>query len=92
MWIVMTAAAHMPASCRGRYRKIAIVELREGAQDDPPTRIDSRDKRILQVIQMGNHHVGTSLRSAYIRALVDAEERCRRLNAENTFGPPELIA
>ena len=28
MWIVMTSAAKMPSSCRGRYRNVAVVTVR----------------------------------------------------------------
>jgi hypothetical protein len=75
----MTASAHMPSSCKGRYRKIALVEVADPA--DMPARIDVRDHRVLQVIQEGNYHVGKTKRCAYQRALEDAQVECERLNA-----------
>jgi len=80
MWIVMTAAAHMPSSCRGNYRKIALVEVKD--IKEMPFRIDSRDSRILQIIQMGNHHFGKTARCAYQRELAAAKARCDELNSQ----------
>lgn len=31
-YVVMTAAACMPSSCWGRYRRVAVVEVRDGAE------------------------------------------------------------
>ena len=80
-WIVMTASAHMPSSCKGKYRKIALVDVIE--PDYRPGRIDARDKKITQVIQWGNHNVGKTDRCAYAVALKKAEAHAAELNAGN---------
>jgi hypothetical protein len=85
MWIVMTASAQMPASCHGRYRKIALVELTEDGTDDfvkgwHPPRIDSRIKGIARIEQLGPYHVGTTDRGAYQRALAEAQSLIRKRN------------
>ena len=80
MWIVMTASAHMPSTCRGKYRKVALVEVKDPA--DMPSRIDERDRRIVQVRHQGNHHFGKTDRGAYQRALARANAECIKLNEE----------
>lgn len=83
MWIVMTASAHMPQSCKGRYRKIALVELKSSWDARPynqPKAIDSRNSKIARIIQMGNHSVGKTERCAYARVLKEAERRASELN------------
>jgi len=81
MWIVMTASAHMPSTCRDKYRKVALIEIKDPA--DMPSRIDERDRRIVQVRHKGNHHFGKTDRGAYQRAVVAAQTLCDELNKEN---------
>jgi hypothetical protein len=94
MWIVMTAAAHMPSSCWGRYRKIALVELM-GSWDfnagTLPQTIDVRSKKIRRVVQMGSHSVGSTPRAAYQRTLAEAERRVQQLNNEGPLATDDLL-
>ena len=46
-FIVMTAAAQMPASCRGRYMKIAVCEVVHGVL---PKRISERAKGMVRIV------------------------------------------
>jgi hypothetical protein len=78
-WIVMTSSAHMPNSCWGRYRNVALVLLRDGGL--PPKIITDRAKGVAKLIHLGHHHVGKTSRCAYARALTEAETRAAALNA-----------
>ena len=82
MWIVMTSAACMPQSCKGRYRNVALVQLNQHytAHDLCPAMISERARGVLRVIRMGHHSVGKTVRCAYARALVEAERRAAELN------------
>lgn len=64
----MTSSAAMPASCKGTYRNVAVVELKS-SWDYPewkrPTRIDARDRRIAQIRHWGAKHVGKTFRCEY---------------------------
>ena len=85
MWIVMTSSAQMPASCKGRYRKVALVQLTEGGANDydkgwRPARIDDRIKGIARIQQLGPYHVGTTDRGAYQKALAEANQLVDRRN------------
>jgi hypothetical protein len=82
MWIVMTASAQMPARCKGRYRKIALVQLSQHytAHGLRPHAISHHARGVLRIVQLGSHHVGLTDRCAYARALARAEEMCADLN------------
>ena len=86
MWIVMTSSAQMPASCKGRYRKVALVQLTDGGANDyakgwRPARIDDRIKGIARIQKLGPYHVGTTERGAYQKALAEAEQLVTRRNS-----------
>lgn len=69
-WIVMTSAAKMPSSCRGKYRNVALVEIED--IDNPPATI--REQRgVLRIQHWGAHNVGKTDRCAYRRMLANAE-------------------
>jgi hypothetical protein len=93
MFIVMTAAAHMPSSCRGRYRRVAVVEVMsyDLNHGNAPKRIDARDRRIFRVIDLGKHSVGKTERCAYARALKQAEALAYRLNNAGDLATAEQI-
>ena len=77
-FIVMTSSASMPASCRGRYRNVAIVEVDKGYE---PPAIDGRNKRIHSIQHFGPQNVGITDRCAYYRTLHKAEAEVAELNA-----------
>lgn len=86
MWLVMTASAQMPASCKGRYRKIALIELTEAGANDyakgwRPVRIDPRILGIKKIEKLGPYHVGQTDRGAYQKALAEATQLVERRNA-----------
>ncbi len=89
MWIVMTSAAHMPNSCKGRYRNVALVNIPYWLANKgwKPAMISERARGLVKphgarrsVIHMGHHSVGKTARCAYQRAIAAAEGRARHLN------------
>jgi len=86
MWIVMTSSGQVPASCRGNYRKVALVKLTpEGKcayrQGWRPPRIDDRLTGIEKIVQLGSHNVGKTDSGAYQRTLAQAEAMVAKYNA-----------
>jgi len=86
MWIVMTASGQMPASCKGNYRKVALVKLTEEGEEAYkvgwyPPRIDDRLDWIAKIEQLGSHNVGKTPRGAYQRTLAYAEKEVAMRNA-----------
>lgn len=81
-FIVMTSTAKMPLSCKGRYRRVAIVEVdRVSLPFGVPRMISSRAKGVLRIVEdLGNLNVGKTKRGAYQKAYSEAEEKCKRLN------------
>jgi len=78
-YIVRTAAACMPSSCWGRYRRVAVLEVAAGAQ---PRMISARARGVVEVVQTWEKlNVGTSERCAYAVALRAAKELAAELNA-----------
>jgi hypothetical protein len=94
MWIVMTSAAHMPNSCKGRYRRVALVQLSQyyTANNLEPKMISERARGVLRLIDMGHHNVGTTPRCAYHRTLVTAHARVDRLNNEAPEAVGDLLS
>lgn len=80
MFIVMTAAACMPASCKGTYRRIAVVEVREGAPR--PKMISLRARGVICIARTWERlNVGLTERCAYQRALREAKCLAADLNS-----------
>lgn len=78
--IVMTALAKMPTSCRGKYMKVAVVELEDGFNGTPKM-ISTRAhgvKRIVKEYEPAN--VGKTDQCAYARTLKTAEALAADLN------------
>ena len=77
-YIVQTASAHMPNSCRGQYRRVAVMEINQGAA---PTMISERARGVIRIVRTWEkQHVGKTPRCAYRRALADAETLASSLN------------
>jgi len=79
-FIVQTAAANMPASCKfGRYRRVAVLEVHEGI--DRVSMISSRARGVVRVVETWERcSVGKMVRSTYVRALAEAERMAATLN------------
>ena len=80
-FIVMTAAAQMPASCRSRYGKVAVCEVELGVR---PKMISERAKGMVRIVSLRDHlYAGQGgPRTAYALAKADAERLCAGLNLE----------
>lgn len=76
-YVVMSAAACMPASCKwGGYRRVALIELEPGSE--PPKIITSRAKQVRSVVRVWDRlNDGHTSRCAYRRALTAACEMAR---------------
>lgn len=75
-FIVQTAAAQMPASCWGAYRRVAVLEV-----EDDLTRvgmISPRARGVVRIVETWEKcNVGRTERGSYQRALRAANElRC----------------
>lgn len=78
-FIVQTACAQMPGNCWGQYRRIGVLEVEEGVER--VAMISERARGVLQVVRTWEAcHVGKTARSAYHRALAEAEELALQLN------------
>jgi hypothetical protein len=78
-YIVRTASAKMPASCKGCYRKVAVIEVEDGVV---PKMISERARGVLRIVEMWDAlNVGKTDRCAYKLALLAANHMAERLNA-----------
>jgi hypothetical protein len=83
MHIVMTASAKMPSSCKGRYGKVAVVQLSQEytAQGKRPKFIGERAKGVLRVVwESGPQNMGKTEKCGFQRALAAAERYAFELN------------
>lgn len=79
MFQVVTKAAKMPTSCRGRYRRVAVVETETA---DVPAMISDRARGVRRIVRdYGACSVGRTERCAYARAMADARDLAADLNA-----------
>lgn len=70
---VLTASAKMPASCWGKYRYCAVVELEEGFRAADVTMISPRAKAVRRVIWASDAgNVGLTERCAHRQHLAEA--------------------
>lgn len=80
-YIVLTAAAKMPSSCWGRYRRIAVVEL--DGTGVKPAMISERARGVRRIVETWERlHVGKTDRSAYSSAFAEATAKAAALNAD----------
>ena len=77
---LITAAAQMPQSCWGTYRRIAIVQVESA--DTEPAMISERARGVIQIVATWEKlNVGKTDRCAYAKALKEAEEMLADLTA-----------
>jgi hypothetical protein len=80
LYIVQTAAACMPSSCKGRYRRVAILEV-EDAYANGVRMISKHAKGVIRVVCTWEKlNVGQTERGAFQRALREADAQCAQLN------------
>jgi hypothetical protein len=76
---IVDSAARMPASCWGRYRRVAVLEVRDGYT---ATRIDDRPHYVVRIVcNWERLYDGTTDRCAHARALAAARELVQDLMA-----------
>ena len=81
VYIVKTATAKMPSSCKGRYGRVAVLEIDDPSVD--PKMISERAKNVTRIVRTWERLFwGTSSRCAFSRALAEANRLAAELNAE----------
>ena len=81
-FIVMTASAQVSGNARkfGHYRHVAVVEVE--TPETIPAMISVRAKGVIRIVwDSGACSVGTTKRSAFYRANIEAEALAAKLNA-----------
>ena len=79
-YIVKTAAANMPNSCWGVYRRVAVLEVQDGVTD--VAMISSRARGVINVVATWEKcNVGQTSRCAYRIALAEAQQMAADLNS-----------
>jgi hypothetical protein len=77
-YIIQTAATHMPNSCWGVYRRVAVLEVEPGIER--VAMISDRARGVRSVVQTWEAlNVGSTARCAYARALADARALVSRM-------------
>ena len=72
-YIVMDAAAAMPGSCKGRYRRVAVIEIEAGFAGEPKM-ISERARGVARIVATWERlSDGRTERCAFSRALAEAE-------------------
>jgi hypothetical protein len=81
-YIVQTAAAPMPSSCWGTYRRVAVLEVEPGVEH--VSMISTRARGVRCVVRTWEaQNVGTTARCAYERAIASAELLADHLTARD---------
>ena len=79
-FIVQTASATMPASCWGKYRRVAVLEVEAGMSR--ASMISERARGVKRIVETWERcNVGSTDRCAYSRALKEATDLADKLNA-----------
>ena len=78
-FIVQTAIASMPSSCKGYYRRVAVLEVEDGVTS--VKMISPRAKGLVRIVATWEKCHAAGENTAYARALADAEEMAAALNA-----------
>jgi hypothetical protein len=78
-FIVQTAAACMPSSCWGTYRRVAVLEVEDGVSQ--VSMISARARGVVRVVETWERrNVGSTERCAYSRAVAEAHALVTRLS------------
>jgi hypothetical protein len=76
-YIVMTASAQMPSSCKGIYKKVAVCEVEAGVI---PKMISERAKGMIRIVALWDkRHAGGGDRTAFALAVVAANQMAKDL-------------
>lgn len=78
-FIVQTAAACMPSSCWGRYRRVAVLEVQPGIET--VSMISGRARGVIRIVKTWEKcNVGTTRRCMYEQAVQAAYDLAFELN------------
>lgn len=78
-FIVQSSSAHMPQSCWGRYRRVAVLEVHAGVER--VAMISQRARGVVRVVATWEKRfAGTSERCAFQRAEREAERMAAEHN------------
>lgn len=79
-FVVRTAAANMPASCWGVYRRVAVIEVVKGTV---LLTISTRVRGVKNIVMLWEKcNVDNTARCAYRKALAEAKAMAAELNAK----------
>jgi len=78
-YIIKSVSACMPASCWGRYGKIAVLEVEAGLTD--VSMCSERATGVVRVVEIWDRlSMGKTDRCAYAVAMAEAQSLCDQLN------------
>jgi len=78
-FIIQTAAAKMPQSCWGTYKRVAVLEVEDGVET--VAMISSRARGVVEIVQTWEKlNVGSTSQCAFQKALAEAKELTAELN------------
>ena len=79
---IMTRTTRMPASCRGNYKKAALVELEPGFEGEPAM-ISTRARGVARIVELRDClYAGKTRRCALEQALEELRARKAELEAK----------
>ena len=79
-YIVQTAAANMPSSCWGTYRRVAVLAVEPGLTH--VAMISRRARGVREIVWLADKlNVGKTERCAYAKAMAHAKALAADLNA-----------
>jgi predicted secreted protein len=85
-YIVQTASAKMPSSCRGKYIRVAVLEVDDGIER--ASMISRAARGVRRVVQTWERcSVGKTARSASAQAIAEAQSLASELNAAIARAP-----
>jgi hypothetical protein len=79
-YIVQTASAKMPSSCKGQYRRVAVIEVEPGITKI--AMISSHARGVVRVVETWERLHAKGINTAYNRALAEAATMAALLNAK----------
>lgn len=80
-YVVKTSSAHMPNSCWGTYRRVAVLEVEPGLAADDVRMISERARGVRRIVETWERrNVGKTDRCAYRVAVAEAEALVSQLH------------
>lgn len=88
-YIVKHSAARMPSTCKGRYRRVAVMDVGPGTV---PSMISARARGVRRIVQTWDRlNVGQTDRCAFKRALAEATRVADQLNALDDYAAERVV-